>query len=560
MNNSQQRRLWIITIGILFATFIIVGRLVAFQVFQAEEWAERTPDEVPVYDQPERGLIYDRNGAVLAANGADYQISVAPNLLFDAEEAATDLSPILNEPRQDILEKLTAKEPYVLLAGRVQEDVAEAIRALDHDGIQLDPLPRRYYPQGELLCHTLGYVDLNGLGGSGIEAYYQRELAGEAVSATVNISPLSAQQNVLAKDGSDLTLTIDRTIQYTVEKHLKEALEEHGAVSGSIIVMEPDTGAILAMAAAPCYDPSTFYDTYEQNPDLLSNPITGSQFEPGSIIKLITMAAALDSGTVTPQTTYNDKGELFVGGHRTVNWDRGAHGIVDMTTLLVRSLNVGAAQLSTWMGADTFYDYMLSFGLGRPTGVDVIPELEGLMPLPGSNLWAESFLATNSYGQAMAITPLQLISAVSAIANEGSLMQPFVVKEKHNANGSYIHEPYVASKPISQETAQQLTTMAITTVYQGVPKAIVPGYTIAGKTGTAQIPENGIYLEDTVIGTFVGWLPADNPEIIVLVKLDRPTSEPWGSLTAAPVFAKLVKELVVLLGIPPDDVRLALQN
>ncbi len=560
MNNSQQRRLWIVTIGILFATFIIVGRLIAFQIFQAEEWAERTPDEVPVIDQPERGLIYDRNGTVLAANGADYQVSVAPNLLYDVEEIATNLSPILEQPRHRILSDLTSPEPYVLLEGRVSGEVANAIRELDYYGVQLDPLPRRYYPQGELLCHTLGYVNLDGSGEAGVERYYQSELAGEAASAILNISPLTVQQNVIAHDGSDLTLTIDRTAQFTVEKHLKAALLEHGAISGSIIVMEPDTGAILAMAAAPCYDPSTYYDAYELDPELLSNPIVGRQFEPGSIMKLITMASALDSGTVTPQTTYHDAGVLEVGGHRTVNWDRGAHGTVDMTTLLARSLNVGAATLSTWMGAESFYNYLQRFGLGSPTGIDIDPEAGGLMPLPGSNLWTESFLATNAYGQGLAMTPLQLISAVSAIANEGDLMQPFVVKEKRGENGTFSHEPNVVSKPISAETAQQLTTMAVTAVNQEVPEAYVPGYTIAGKTGTAQIAENGVYLDHDVIGTFIGWLPADNPEIIVLVKLDRPTSAPWGSKTAAPTFSKLVQELVVLLGIPPDDVRLALQN
>lgn len=553
MNSSQTRRLWLIVTGLILATFIIIGRLVVFQVVRADELASLGVEQVLVVDQPERGVIYDRNQAVVAVNGADYQVSAAPNLVDDAQELATDLAPILDEPRYEILAALTSNRPYELLAGRVSGEVADAIRALPYSGIQLDPLPRRVYPQHSLMCHILGYVDFDGNGGAGIEGYYQNELAGEAASATINISPLTVQHSVIAREGADLVLTIDRTLQYTVERHLAEALVEHGAVSGEIIVMDPRTGAILAAASLPCYDPGDFFETPE---DMLFNPIVSRQYEPGSVMKLITMAAALDSGTVTPQTTYVDNGILEIGGHRTVNWDRAAHGTVDMTQLLAQSLNVGAATIATWMGTETFYDYFQRFGFGRPTGVDIMAEAAGLMPLPGDALWTESFIATNAYGQSIAVTPLQMIAAVSALANDGSMMQPYVVQEIHSDTGTFIHKPTVLSRAISAETAQTLTNMAITAVNQEVPAAQVPGYTVAGKTGTAQIPENGIYLPDDVIGSFVGWMPADDPEIAVLVKLDRPTSAPWGSQTAAPVFAKLAKELVVILGIPPDDIRL----
>lgn len=276
-------------------------------------------------------------------------------------------------------------------------------------------------------------------------------------------------------------------------------------------------------------------------------------------MKLITMAAALDSGTVTPQTTYNDTGAIEVGGHVSYNWDRGAHGTVDMTTLLAQSLNVGAATIATWMGPTTFYDYFQRFGFGRPTGIDIFGEEPGLMPLPGSSDWQESFIATNAYGQALAVTPLQMISAVSALANNGYLMQPYVVEEVRDENGVHRHQPTVLSQAVSPQTAATMTTMAVTAVQQEVPEAQVEGYTVAGKTGTAQIAEAFGYHPTDIIGSFIGWLPADDPQIVVFVKLDRPQSAPWGSMTAAPTFAKLAKELVVLLGIPPDDVRLDLQ-
>ena len=553
MNNSQQKRVWVIVIGLLFSTLIIVGRLFAFQLVQGQDWADRATDEVRIIAEPQRGTIYDRNGAVLAANGADYQISVSPNLVSEPEQLATALTSILQQPRYEILEAIQSERPFVVLEGRVSPQIADLVRTLPYDGLQIDPLPRRFYPQNDLLCHTLGYVDFDGNGGAGLEGYYQRELAGEAASATINISPLTAQESVIAREGADLILTVDRTVQYLVERHLARSLLEHGASKGSIIVMDPRTGAILAMASAPCYTPYRFYDA---NESLLLNPAVSQQFEPGSVMKLITMAAALDAGVVTPQSTYYDAGALEVGGHNTYNWDRSSPGTTDMTTLLARSLNVGAATLSTQMGADLYYNYLQQFGFGRPTGVDLMSEATGLMPLPGSELWTESFLATNSYGQGLAVTALQMITAISALANDGYLMQPYLVEEIHNHNGVFTHQPTVLSRPINPETAHQLTAMAVTAVVREVTEAQVTGYTIAGKTGTAQIAENGIYLPNDVIGSFVGWLPADSPEIIVFVVLERPQSAPWGSQTAAPVFATLVDELVVLLDIPPDNIRL----
>ncbi len=553
MSNSQKRRLGIVLIAMAILTLIIVGRLVEFQLVQGPEWAERASDELFVIARPERGTIYDRNEAVLAANSADYQISVSPRLVTEADELATALAPVLEKPRYEILGILESDEPFAILAGRVEPEVADLIRTLPYDGIQIDPLPRRFFPQGDLLCHTLGYVDFQGEGGAGVEAFYQLELAGEAASKTINISPLTQQDSVIAREGADLVLTIDRTIQHAVEQRLRAALSEYGAQSGSIIVMDPRTGAILAMASAPCYDP---YEFYEADREVLFSPTVQQQHEPGSVMKLITMAAALDSGKFTPQSTYYDAGVLEVGGHKTVNWDRSAPGTTDMTTLLSRSLNVGAATLSTSLGADLYYDYMQRFGFGRPTNVDLFAEASGQMPLPGDPLWTESMLATNAYGQSIAVTPLQMITAVSAIANNGVMMQPYVVQEIRSDNGTIVHEPSVLGRPISPEAAHQTVTMAITAVAREVPEAQIPGYSIAGKTGTAQIAENGIYLPNDTTASFIGWLPADNPELLIFIKLDRPQVSPWGSQTAAPAFARLVEELVVLMDIPPDNIRL----
>ncbi len=571
MKNNAQKRLWFVIAGLIFATVIIVGRLFLFMVIDGPKWGELAPNYITVIDEPERGIVYDRNGAVLAANTQDYRVSVSPNFITDTNSLATSLTTILQIPRAEILAKIDpqsnnkpgqtedeaeeVEDPvYVLISSYVNAETAGMLRELESQGVQLEPIPRRFYPQNDMLCHTLGFLDFDDEGKFGLEAYYQQEMAGQEASAVIDVSPLTVQPGVVAREGADLVLTIDRSVQRLVEQRLQQALQEHGAVSGTIIVMDPRTGAIIALANMPCYSPADYFE--EEDADVFSNPAVNAQFEPGSVMKLITMAAALDSRTVTPQTTYYDAGVIEVGGHVTYNWDRSAPGDTDMTTLLARSLNVGAVTIATWMGTDVFYDYLQQFNFGRPTGIDLEGEASGIMPLPGDENWTESFIATNAYGQSLAVTSIQMISAIAAIANDGYQMQPYLVQEIRTENGTFIHRLDVQNRPITPETADLLTAMAIQAVAREVPQAQVPGYTIAGKTGTAQIPGEFGYLENDVIGSFVGWLPADNPEIVVFVKLDRPTSAPWGSQTAAPVFADLVEELVVLLDIPPDNIRL----
>jgi cell division protein FtsI/penicillin-binding protein 2 len=555
MNSSQQRRTYIMAVGMAFIVVAIIFRLISFQVVRDDELAE-IGHRLQVRDivaRPDRGIIYDSQMAVLAGNGNDYQVGVSPSLVIEPEDMAKALAPLLDERRHELLLKLNSTRPFELISGRVTAAVASAIRDLPYEGLQIDPLPRRIYPQGDLMCHVLGYTDFEGSGGAGLEGYYQVELAGQAASATINISPLTTQESVIAREGSDLILTIDRTIQYTVEDHLKKAIDEHQAQSGTIIVMDPRTGAILAIANSPCYSP---YEFFAADEELLLNPAVSQQYEPGSVMKLITMAAALDSGTVTPQSTYYDSGVIVLGGHRIYNWDRSARGTVDMTGLLANSLNVGAATIASWMGPEIFYNYLQRFGFGRPTGIDIMAEAGGQLPLPGSSNWTDTNIGTNAFGQGMAITPLHMISAASAIANDGYLMQPYFVQEVRSENRVLVHEPTVLSRPISEETAHQVSAMAVNAVRTEVFGAQVEGYTVAGKTGTAEIPEGGVYHPSDTIGSFIGWFPADDPEVIVLIKLDRTKSSPWGSMTAAPTFANLALDLANLLNIPPDGVRL----
>ena len=547
--------MYLIGFVLLVAIIVVILRLVSFQFLSADEIDELSR-QIQLYSvtaQPARGTITDRNGAVLAGNGNDYQVGISPISIINSEEIATELAPILNRPRHEILKILKSNRSFEVLDGRVAPHIAEEIRSLGYDQIQLDPLPRRRYPQGDLLCHVLGYVDFDNEGGSGLEGIYQVELAGAAATGTGHLSPLMEQTGIIAREGADLVLTIDRTVQYVAEAQLAKTVEETEADGGSIIVMDPRTGAILAMASYPCYSP---YQYFEADKDLLLNPAISKQYEPGSVMKLITMAAALDSGTVTPQTTYNDTGVLWVGGNPIYNWDRGAYGTVDMTELLAHSLNIGAATIATWMGPDTLYNYIQRFGFNRPLGIDLMAEIAGNLPLPGDPGWTETNIATNAFGQGLAVTPLQMLSAVSALANDGYLMQPYIVQEIQRDGQVYNREPTILSRPVSEQTAHQLTAMAVNAVRTEVFGAQLEGYTVAGKTGTAQIPEGGVYDPDNTIASFIGWLPADDPELIVLVKIDRPQTSPWGSTVAAPAFSQLAERLVILLDIPPDEMRL----
>lgn len=564
MPASGRRRLLIMLAAQSLVVAIIVTRLVTLQVVQEQEIRK---EHAHIYGgeerlEPIRGPILDRNGAVLAITGYDYRITAAPNQIQDARASASMLASVLITKTYSILSRLEPWVPdggdpvlYSIVAPRVSAQTAQAVRELGLPGISVEPVASRQYPQGRLFGHVLGWVDMDMNGNSGLEGNYNRELQGDAV--TVRQFPFLFGQWEVARprNGATLTLTVDRTVQQVTEQVLTDALRRYQARSGVIIVMDPRTFGILAMASLPSFDPNEFF---REDPRMLVNPCVSGWFEPGSIHKVLTMAAAIDSGTVGPETTYEDRGVLEVGGFPLYNWDRGAYGTTDMVTLLAKSLNVGAATIAHWMGQETFYRYMAAFGLGEYTGVDLDAEVVGLVKKPGDGLWTEADLGTNAFGQGLAVTPLQELVAISAIANGGVMLQPHLVAEIRDGDQIRQFQPTVLGRPISERTADTVVKMMMQAVAREVAWAAVPGYTIAGKTGTAQIAEGGVYHPSDVIGTFVGFLPPEDPQVIVLVKIDRPQiamHERWGSMTAAPVFSELMQHLVVLLDIPPDGER-----
>ena len=544
------------------AGLVLIGQLVRWQIIEHHQFlalaeAEHQ-DELVI--PPHRGEIHDRNGYLLAADIAQYDISVSPKIISDPQKTAKALSEILGISQNKLLEAVTSEKPWVPVAYGVSQADGEALATLDIVGVQIEPHTRRVYPENKITAHLLGFVNDNGNGFYGVEGYYQNLLRGQPGlqagerSPFGDIIPLGVSRYVPPISGPTLYLTIDRNIQNLLYRELEAAVQGYRAQRGSVVVLSPKSGAILGMVSYPTYDPNHYA---ESNENLFFDPIVSEQYEPGSVFKIVTMAAGLDAGAVGPQMTIYDGGSIEVGGRVMYNWDRQAHGVVDMTDVLAKSLNVGMAQVSVALGKDRFYTYIKRFGFGRLTEVDLGNEGPGTLKTPKDASWHASDLGANSFGQGIAVTPMQMAVAVGAIANEGLLMKPYVVDRIIEGNREVEVKPTVVRRAVSPETAVILTEMLVNATERADSQALVPGYRIAGKTGTAEIPVPGGYHPTLTLASFAGFLPADDPQIVVLVIIDRPTTSRWGSDTAAPTFKRITEQLVVLLDIPPDEVRLA---
>jgi len=561
--NSGTRWRIIALMAILSAsTLILIGQLFRWQVLEHQTFLALAEEEhrAEVVIRPRRGAIYDRNGFLLAADAFQYEVSASPTMISDPYATADRLFPLLGVSRDEVLAALTGDAPWVLLSRGVPQPLGETILEWDITGIQVEPRTKRVYPGDTLAAHLLGFVNNNGNGFYGVEGYYDAILHGtpglrqgerDPFGSSIPIGP---GQYVPPRDGSNLVLTIDRTAQYLVERELADAVLRYQAESGTVVVLDPKTGAILAMASWPTYDPNHFV---EADPKLFPDPAVSEQYEPGSVFKVITLAAGLDSGVITPDTTIYDGGIIEVGGRTIYNWDRQPHGTVNMTTVLAKSLNVGASQVAVMLGKERFYTYVRRFGFGRITEVDLDSEGPGTLKTPGDPDWHESDLGTNSFGQGIAVTPLQMAVAVAAIANDGLLMKPYAVQQIIEGDRIRSVQPTVVRRVVLAPTARTLTQMMTVAVEQEIPLAQVPGYRVAGKTGTAQIPVPGGYHPTLTVASFVGYLPADDPALVILVVIHKPQTSPWGSQVAAPVFARIARQLVNLFDVPPDEVRQA---
>ena len=567
---SDNWRVYFLIGVVFFITAVIVWRMANLQIFQHNLYAKLASDQRDFYSElfPERGEIFvsDLHSSQLyplAVNKNLEMLYVVPRQIQQPKETAKKISSILEIPEEKLLIKLDKPDdPYEVIKRKLKEETADKIKELDIKGLYLIPESWRYYPEANLLSHILGFVgfsDDKKKGQYGLEGYYNEVLHGksgflEAERDTVGRWISISERNMEpAEDGDDLVLTIDRTIQFKTEEVLKKLIEKWKAESGSIIIMDPITGALRAVACRPNFNPNKYFE--EEDLNVFLNPVIQNQFEPGSIFKLITMAAALDSGAVTPSTCYEDKGVVHVDGYNIRNSDLKAHGKKTMTQVLEKSLNTGAIFAQRETGKEKFEKYIQNFGFEVPTGIELTGERGGNL----SNLKnkkSDVNFATASFGQGLAVTPLQLITAVSAIANNGKLMQPHIVEKFIHFDKSETKiEPKIIRQVISSRTANWLSAMMVSVIENGYGKrAGVDGYHIAGKTGTAQVPSKDKRgYSDETIHSFIGFGPVPDPKFIILIKLDNPQGIRFAADSTTSTFSELSKFLLNYYQILPEE-------
>jgi len=573
MAEGPRRRLRLVIALLVGLVILIVVQLGQLQIIDHafyQEWADEQQYQSIVMAEAPRGVIRDRNGHLLAGNAVVYSIEAAPPYVLDAGAVAAELGAILHLPAAQIQRSLEERDEndqllwWVRIAYPVTKEVGEQIADLRLPGITVWPHWTRAYPEGRLASHTLGFCTVELTGFYGVEGFQDDLLRPEParwegpVDSDSEQIPWAVAPIVLPEPGTDLVLTLDRTIQALAEEELARSVYEFQAEGGTIIVMDPHTFEILALASLPNYDPGRYVEFYGAGQLPFEDPAVSMQYEPGSVFKIVTVAAALDMGLVTPESTYYDD-EFEVGGQEILNASRQHYGWQSVTDILVKSLNVGAAHLSTEMGAGEFYEYVYRFGFGRITEVGLAGEVAGQVWTPSDfEHWHDSNLGTNAFGQGLAVTPLQMAAAVATVANDGTRLRPHIVLQRVEPDGTVLnHQPVIEAEVISSHTARQLQEMLVQVVEEGVPNAQVPGYRVAGKTGTAQIPIPGGYDQEGTIASFGGFGPVPDPRFVILVKLDRPGTSDWAADTAAASFSRLAERLFVVMGVPPETATIA---
>jgi cell division protein FtsI/penicillin-binding protein 2 len=575
-------RLQLLTIGLLAFAGLVFVWTVTFQFLPEGEQIRQEGEDyqgVWIDFKPPRGPIYDRDGHLLAGNRIVYEVGIELQYVKTPKAIAQVLNATVGIDYDEAMRMANipyskAEAVYAQVARDVPAEKAhELINLLEEwrqlynegkteeslEGLVLFPYLARTYPEGDLASALLGFVARDDKGYHGLEQLFDSELSGAPRKIFIPNNPNDASELPDIPPGATMILTVDREIQAMVEAVLDEAMEEYEAKSANAIVMDPETGAILAMASAPRLNINEYWDdeqykTAYPDPTTPFNRLISLTYEPGSVFKIFAMSAALDHGDIELDTQFFDTGSIEYGGITIRNWDQNAYGQQNMIGCLQHSLNVCLAWVGTEMGAEAFYNYMDAFGFGHYTSVDLANESTGRLKEPGDGDWYPSDLATNTFGQGISVTALQIVTAATALANDGQMMVPHVIQSLVDNGVQMEISPTIYGKPITEETAQAMTQALALSLENEASRALVPGYRVAGKTGTAQIPGGTGYLENKTNASFIGYGPVDDPKFIVYVWLEHPTPI-WGSVTAAPTFSKIAQRLVVLMKLPPDNVR-----
>ncbi len=547
------------TIFALFAVLSIVlsARVVYWQTVARPDLLARAQQQVRSDEvlPAHRGTILDRSGEILAATVDLRSLYAIPSRISDKAGAARSLAVLLGSDPAPILARLESGADWIFIQRRLPETTANAIAALRIDGLGFVKEPKRLYPNDDLAAHVMGFVNDDGVGQGGVEGAYNDLLRGVDGTLVVERDPsdrsiaLGLRQAVAPQDGVDLVLTIDLAVQTSAERELRSAIGKERATSGAIVVLDPRDGAIRAMASYPTFRPAGVAGA---DPSALVDRASQWAYEPGSVMKAVTMAAGIDTGVVTPQTTYFDTGYADIGGRRLSNALGKSWGLSTMTQVLERSANAGAVFVAERLGAQRLDDALLAFGFGRRTGVDLASEADGLVrPLAQ---WYPVDLGTAAFGQGLTATPLQIAAAYAAVANGGTLYRPYVVAARRDADGEHRTAPAAVRRVVSPQSAATLRTMLTSSVDNGLAQgARLAGFSVAGKTGTAQIPSSdGRYVDDQYISTFAGFAPANDPRFVVVVVLERPQSKLLGTLSAMAAFRGVAGDTLRFARVQPD--------
>lgn len=560
-NSDPYRCRRILTALLLMLGFgAVLFRLFTLQVLEADDLALKAErqHQRSVTVEGSRGGIYDRNGQVLALNIDVPSVFGVPTLVGSPAMVARDLARVLRVPPPTIEAKLKQNRSFVWIARKVDPEQGRQLERLSWNGIGAVMEGRRFYPKGPLLSQVLGFTGMDGQGLEGIEHRYDQHLRGE--KRVVELQRDALGQTVFSRGiddlalaaGHSITLTIDEVIQYIAEEELDRAVSASGAKRGIIVAMEPQSGAILAMGVNPRFDPNTFGSV---PPSRWRNRVVTDPYEPGSTLKIVVAAAALEEKVRGPGTLlFGENGKMEVAN--TVIHDHGKTGWMTFAEMIQKSSNIGAVKTAAALGESRLYHYLRAFGFGERTEVDLPAESPGLVKEPHE--WGRRSLASIAIGQEIGVTPLQLVTAFSAVANGGWLMKPYVVQEIRDAEGQIIAQtgPQVRRRPISALTASTLTDILEGVITRGTGgQAAVPGYKVAGKTGTAQKfdPETGTYSSTRFVASFAGYVPATDPRLAMVVVIDEPEGKAWGGVVAAPVFRLVAERVLPYLGVPPQE-------
>lgn len=549
---------YVFLLGVMLAALTVVGaRLVYLQVVAAPAYARQAADQRirDIILSPRRGSVYDREGEPLAVSMEARTIYGVPHAVQDPKGTASALAGILDGDPVDYEARLRKDSGFVYIARKVDMDKAEAVELLDLAGIGFLEDSRRTYPSGELACQVLGFVGVDDEGLAGLEQYYDELMAGEPGTVLAERDPYGRPipGGVMHREdpihGSDIILTIDTDIQYQTQVELANAVEKWGAKSGTAIVMDPRSGEIYAMATVPGFNPNDFGSA---EPYTYRNRALTDVYEPGSTIKALTAAAVLEENLFSPDSVLGLPSTIEVGG-RTIGESHYRPPVSwTLTEIVTKSSNVGAVKLGMALGEEGLYDYFDRFGLTEKTDVDFPGETMGY--LPPVDQWSGSSIGNIPFGQGLSTTPLQLLRAMSAIANGGELVTPHFLLALPDDPDAALSWP--KEDAISASTAASMRTVLKTVVAEGTGgNAAVPGYEVAGKTGTAQKAraDGKGYAEDKYVGSFIGFLPAQDPQLLILVTLDEPSNAIYGGAVAAPTFSKLAQFSVSHLKIPPTS-------